>query len=501
MTQFSDAARRQGNMTHTENGAVALRSTNNALVDLFATAGALRSKSEAEVSALFQSAFAEDKLLATKIAFYTRNIRGGLGERNTFRYMLKSLALSNPEIVIKNIDLIPVFGRYDDLYTLVDTKAEDAMWALVKETLMNDIAKAKTGAPISLCAKWLKSVNTSSHKSNALGKKTARAMGMSDRIYRKTLSALRDYLNVLETKMSAKEWEEVEYSAVPSRAMKNYRDAFKKHDEARFSKFIEKVASGEEKINASTLYPYDILLAGHLNDRGYKGFYINNDPVLEAQWKALPNYIDGENNVIVMADTSASMYGLPMATSVGLAVYFAERNKGAYKDLFMTFSSHPSFVTLKGETLKEKLTHVPAICENTNVEAAFELILDVALKNNVPAEEMPKSLVIISDMQFDSCVHDNQNTTRWGTHALSETLFENLKRRFADNGYAMPTVIFWQVAERQSSFQVEARDENVILASGQSTATFKAILGNIGKTPYDFMVDCLNDPIYDLVKI
>lgn len=493
---FANSARNYTNFTRTENDAVALKSTGNPLLDLFATAGALRVKSEGQVTNMFQSALAQDKLLATKLMFYTRNVRGGLGERETFRRMLKSLVSTNPEIVVKNIEIIPVFGRYDDLYTLVDTEAEAATWSFIRKTIAEDARNMLKGESVSLCAKWLKSINTSSKKSNELGRKTAKALGLSERNYRKMLTDLRKHIKVLESKMSAKLWEEIDYSAVPSRAMKNYRGAFQKHDEARFSKFIEKVATGEEKIHAATLYPYDILMAAELkNSWGDRNFIIKKDAVLEAQWKALPDYVEGENNVLVMADTSGSMEtsnGLPMATSIGLAIYFAERNKGAYKNLFLTFSDHPQFVELKGKSLAEKVACVESICANTNLEAAMQLILDVAIKHNVPQEEMPKSLIVITDMQFDACVEG----ARFG-----ETFHDTIKRKFVEHGYTMPTVIYWMVEARQSAFQVKANDENVVLVSGQSTSTFKSVLGSVGRTPFDFMLEVLNNPMYDCVSV
>lgn len=497
---FANHAKSYGNFTRTENNAVALKSTGNDLLDLFATVGALRNKDNAYVADKFQLAIAEDKLLATKLMFYARNVRGGLGERDTFRKMLASLARSNPEIVSKNLGLIPLFGRWDDLYTLVGTKNEAEMWEFIKKQITLDIIEMREGRPTSLCAKWLKSVNTSSKNSIILGKKTAEALGMTEREYRKTLSALRKHIDLVEVKMSSREWTSINYEAVPSRAMKTYRNAFKTHNPSAFDNFIEKVERGEAKIQASTLYPYDILMGAHLTSGWGRGGYnhkftIDADAVLEAQWKALPNYISGENNVLVMADTSGSMEaenGRPMATSIGLAVYFAERNKGAYKDLFMTFSEHPEFVNLKGTTLKSKIECIESIVANTNIEAAFDLILKVAVENNVSQEEMPKSLIIISDMHFD------QATSRTSHR---ETFHETMKKKFGAHGYTMPTIIYWNVAQRDSAFQLSQDSTNAILVSGQSTATFKSILGNIGKSPFEFMKETLSDPIYNCVTV
>lgn len=502
--RFTNGARTYGNFTRTENGAVALRSTGSDLLDLFATVGALRGKDASYVSNAFQLALAEDKLLATKLMFYARNVRGGLGERDVFRKMLVSLAKTNPEIVSKNLAWIPFFGRWDDLYVLVGTENEIEMWGLISRTINGDIEEMKAGKPVTLCAKWLKSINTSSRDSVSLGKKTAWALGMSEKQYRKTLSALRRHIDLVEVKMSAKEWYSINYEALPSRAMKNYRNALKTHNPNAFEKFITKVEKGEAKINASTLYPYDILMGAEMHsDANYRygmGSYnqhpkltMKEDRVLEAQWKALPNYVEGENNVLVMADTSGSMEsdnGRPIATSVGLAIYFAERNKGAYKDLFMTFDGRPEFINLKGTTLKSKVECVPCINANTDLEAGFNLILKVALDNNVPQEEMPKTLIIISDMHFDQATGRNDMT-----------FHESMKRKFGSHGYEMPTIIYWNVAQRESAFQLSQNSANTMLVSGQSTSTFKSILGNIGRTPYEFMVETLNSKEYDCIKI
>lgn len=487
---FVNALRNEDNFTFTENGATALKSTYSSLVDLFGSIGAFRSRTDNEIIDAFSKAFAEDKLLATKMAFYARDIRGGLGERRVFRIILGFLAKVYPEIAKKNLKHIPTFGRFDDLYEFVGTEVESTMWDIIREQWETDVQNMKENKSVSLLSKWLKSVNTSSKESSRLGKLTADKLGLSEKEYRKTLSALRKYLDVVEVKMSGNEWTSINYPAVPSRAMTIYRDAFKKHDEEGFSAYIDKVSKGEEKINASTLFPYDILekmAGGHFNLR------VNYDKVLEEQWKALPNYIEGENNVLIMADTSGSMSGRPMATSVGLAMYFAERNHGVFKDVFMTFSSRPSFVQLKGSTVYERIRCIPSIVENTNLQAAFELILRTAINNNLTAEDMPKSLVVISDMEFDSAT-GYYSSDRW-------TFYESMRKMYADKGYEIPNVIFWNVDSRHDVFQATSDYKGVQLASGQSPSVFKSILKNIGKTPYEAMVDVLNDPRYDCITI
>lgn len=487
--KFVNAIREEANYKLTENGALALRSTMSALVDLFGEIGSLRNREDSEIESLFIKAFNEDKLLATKMAFYARDIRGGLGERHTFRVILRFLANVHPEIAIKNIKNIPLFGRYDDLYVLVRTPAEDAMWAFIREQWEKDLKDMADGKPISLMAKWLKSVDTSSEESRILGKKTARKLGLTEKAYRKTLSSLRRYLDVVERKMSHNQWDQIDYERVPSLALKRYRKAFERRDEERFKEYIEAVAKGEKKINASTLFPYDILEA---MGGGYFSLYIiKYDPVLEEQWKNLPNYVDGEYNVVVMADTSGSMVGRPMATSVGLAIYFAERNSGPFKNKFMTFSSVPSWVELKGDTLYEKLKCVPSIIENTNLEAAFLLVLETALKHNLKNEDLPKAIVVISDMEIDGAVVIDND----------KDFYTAMAKKFAEHGYDIPNIVFWNVDARHDTFHAKSEYKGVQVFSGQSPAVFKAVLKSINMTPYEAMVQTLSDPRYDCIVI
>jgi hypothetical protein len=502
MTNFGQVVKNEMNFTRTENQAVALRSTGSDLLNLFSMAGAIRQKDYAEVSSMFQEAFSEDKLLATKLIFFARNIRGGLGERETAKKMLRSLATTNPEIVIKNIDLIPFFGRYDDWYTLIGTKAEDQMWASMAWTIKKDTLDMKAGNPVTLCAKWLKSINTSSKNSVELGRLTAKQFGMTEKQYRKTLSKLREYIKVIERTMSAQDWEEIAYAQVPSHAMKNYRKAFSKHDGDRFGQYIESVTKGEAKINSGALYPYDILVAAGLTYRD--NFNIKDDAVLEAQWKALPNYIKKPMNALVMADTSGSMDGLPMAIALSLAIYLGERNTGPYKDLFMTFSQSPEFVVLKGKTLKEKVSHIKSIVANTDLEAGMDLILKVAIENHVSQDELPKYLYVISDMQFDSASDENSGRgSGYGYERTSvkKTFHQSMQTKFARAGYEMPIIVYWQVSQRQIAIPAKANDQGIILVSGASASTFRDLMNNMGTTPYEAMIDILNNEQYSVVQI
>lgn len=371
---FANAMKEESKFTRTENGAVALNTTSDARLDLFGTIGALRDAGENRITTLFSEAYAQDKLFATKIAFYARDIRCGLGERKTFRTIIRYMAEHHPEALRPNLDLIGVFGRYDDLYELIGTPLEDDMWKSMKNQFEEDLKNLNERKAISLLAKWIKTADASSTETRKLGILTAQKLGYPVYNFKRIVRNMRKQIGVVESLMSAGKWNEIKYPEVPSRAMMIYRRAFAKHDPDGFNEFINKADKGEVKINASTLYPYDIvekILCGRENNK-----------VLEAQWKALPNYVEQGTNALIMADVSGSMCGRPMATSIGLAIYFAERNTGAYHNLFMTFSGNPQIVSLKGETLEQKVRNVDKTNwdMNTDLKAAFEKVLDIAEK-------------------------------------------------------------------------------------------------------------------------
>ena len=481
---FSTIAKKQGQLKFTENGQMAYNTTNSNLLDLFGTIGALRTRDKAEIEDKFARAFAEDALLATKMLFYAGDIRGlGLGERRTFRICLKWLAMNYPDIVRKNITAIPMFNRWDSIFELVGTPCEEDMWRVIDKQLQKDVSQASAGESCSLLAKWMPSENASSKATKALALKAIKALGITPREYRKVLSNLRRYIDVTEIKMSQNEWNSINYETVPSVAMKNYQKAFARRDALRYQEYLASVNKGEKKINSSTLYPYN-LVEQYLN-------YCNGGPATEAQWKALPNYVSGENNVLVMADVSGSMYGRPMATSIGLAIYFAERNKGAYHNLYMTFTDQPRFMSIKeGATLRENVRFVEraGVGYNTNLEAAFNEILKMAVQNSLRNEELPKALLIVSDMEIDNVV------SREGLDFV-----EIMKKRFAQHGYKMPKLIMWNVDSRQDTFLTQGDD--VLQVSGQSTNTFKSVLSSINCSAYELMLKVLNDELYSCIEI
>lgn len=482
---FSELMREEGKWTKTENGADVKNTTDSALLDMFATIGSMRSRSEDEIIKKFELAFQEDPLGAMRCLFYARDIRGGLGERRVFRVLLPYIAEKHISALVNNIELVPEYGRWDDLYSLIGTKLEACMWSEIKGQLIEDEIHMKNNMPCSLLAKWLKKADASSRNTKKLGIYTAKKLGMSVYDYKRLCVKLRRYIDVVEQRMSENEWDSIKYPSVPSRAMMNYRNAFQRHDKERFDEYLNKVKSGEQKINSSTLYPYDIV---------EKILYEHEDSkVLEAQWDNLPNYVDGNINAVVMADVSVSMFGRPMSTSIGLAMYFAERNTGAYHNLFMTFSGRPEFVEIKGNNITEKIRFINKADwqSSTNLEAALMKILEVAVNNHCSQEEMPKSLIIISDMEINECTSQEHR----------ENFYDYVARVYEEHGYKIPNVVFWNVDSRNDVFLSDKNRKGVQLVSGQSASTFKNLIGCVDKTPIEMMYSVLNSERYQAVQI
>ncbi len=490
---FAQLLKRQATRTHTENGAVALNTTGDRCLDLFGCIGALREAEDDRIERLFADAYKEDALFATKLAFYGRDVRGGLGERRTFRIMLRYMAQYHPEALRANLDLVGVYGRYDDLYELTGTQLEEEMWAAMKTQFEEDRKNMAEGHAISLLAKWIKTADASSEKTRKLGILTAQKLGYSVYEFKRIVRQMRKHIGVVEGLMSAGKWDEISYSAVPSRAMMIYRNAFRRHDEDRFTAYVDRAVKGEEVIHSATLFPYDIV-------EKYLSFSWNianaqipaeESKVLEAQWRALPEYVEKGTNAIVMADVSGSMMGRPMATSIGLALYFAEHNRGAYHDLFMTFSGSPEIVSVKGQTLQQKLASIAKAKwgMNTDLYSAFDRILQLALQNRVRKEDMVKSIIVISDMEIDQCGNRD-----W-------TFYDQMRDKYRKNGYEIPNVIFWNVNSRHDVFHADSHRKGVQLCSGQSAAVFKQMLSCIGLTPLEAMKQVINSERYEAIRI
>lgn len=501
---FATAIRNEANDTMTENGATALCSTGDARLDLYGTIGALRGADRARIERLFADAYAQDPLFATRIAFYARDVRGGLGERETFRTIIRYMAEYHPEALRPNLDLIGVYGRYDDLYALIGTPLEDEMWAVMKGQFEDDLRNLQNGKSVSLLAKWIKTADASSKETRRLGILTAQRLGYSVYTFKRHVRALRRQIGIVEVQMSAGLWNEIRYSAVPSRAMMIYRNSFYRHDAERYCTFIQRAATGEEIIHSCTLYPYDIVEKFLHVRRG--GSYewdarqqcwrfvvpeVEGAEALEAQWRQLPDYVASGTNALVIADVSGSMMGRPMATSVGLAIYFAEHNTGAYHNLFMEFSSESNYVSLGGDTLEQKV--VQAMNSNwnmsTNLKGAFERVLKTAVANHVLQEEMPKALIVISDMEIDACGGGN-----W-------SFYDQMAAMYAAHGYIIPNVIFWNVDSRHDVFHADHKRRGVQLVSGQSAATFRQIMETIDLGPVEAMERVINAPRYQAITV
>lgn len=507
MSTFTDAFNKEANRKLTENGAEAFKSTNSAVLDFFATVGALRQRSEEDIIAKFDAAYAEDKLIATKILFYGRDVRGGCGERRTARIILKHCASKHPEAIIENLDLIGVYGRYDDLYTLVGTPLEKQMWAAMRKQWSEDVASYEKGEVISLLAKWIKTPDSKSAETKRLGILTCKNITDDCNVYtfKRTLRKLRKHIDLVETRMCQGDWQNIKYSAVPSRAMRLYRNAFLKHDTDGFNDYLVKVEQGTEKINAGTLYPYDIVRSylDYLNTRCVPAYVnIAEDTVLEEQWKALPNYVvdvagkPKECNIVVMADVSGSMYccdNMPISSSVGLAIYFAQRNTGAFHNMFMTFSRSPEFVKLRdGVSLWNNIAQTSQADwgYGTDFMGAMHAILKMCKDNQVAPEDVPEALVCISDMEFDSC----------GTFD-SDTVVDVIDREFEEAGYKRPTLVFWNVAARNDTYHITTDMGNAVLVSGHSVSAFKTVVNSVGMTAYEAMLFTLNSERYAAITI
>ena len=489
--------KREANKAYTANGAVTNASTMSDCLDLFATAGALRNANDEEIVARFIRAFAEDKEIAMKILFYARDIRGGLGERRFFRVIMKYLAKNYPEVVIKNIGNIAEYGRYDDILALMDTACEQEAVAYIKAVLTEDMENMQAQESVSLMAKWLPSVNASSSETVRIAKKIARAMEMSDASYRKMLSSLRAYIKILENNLRLKDYS-FEYEKQPSKALFKYRKAFIRNDNERYRSFIERAISDPSLLKTSTLTPYDIVSKIINSDTqfSYRPDHAEiskeERKALDATWNALENYVNSDNTLAVV-DGSGSMYGgwgvMPAAVAESLGIYFAERNKGAFKNHFITFSANPRLVEIKGKDIFEKVQYCMRFneCSNTNIEKTFDLILNTAVKNRLKQSDMPERILIISDMEFDM-----------GTANSDMTNFESAKAKFAKKGYTLPKLVFWDVNSWTRQQPVRKNDRGVVLVSGMSPQIF-AMLKDDSFDPYTYMMSVISSARYERV--
>lgn len=474
---FSEAFKVVSSRKETENGGVAFSSTGSDVLNLFSMVGALRSRDDAEIIQMYDAARHEDKELADSIVLYSRNIREeGCGERRVGRILLKRLAELDPQKVIRNFDTIVKNGRWDDLFCLFDTPVEDKMILFLLKNLEQDIHDFAERKPISLLAKWMPSIKTSSKETVRRAKKICRFAGIQEKDYRKTLSGLRSYLRITEKLMSQKQWNEIDFETVPSVAMNRYMAAFHRNCGERFLKYIDEVKEGKKKINASVLFPYNIIESMDDNN--------SDKELLEEQWKALPNYLDKPYNVICMCDTSGSMYwadnGRPLSTSIGLGIYFAQHNTGDYHGLYMTFSEKPSLIKIdENVPLWEIVQDAKRRGRyNTNLDAAFQEIFALA----TIANDAPAALIVISDMEID-----NYKESSFG-------IVDKWEKKFTDAGLKMPKLILWNVEARHDTFLSTKFNKNVAFISGSSASTFSHLTDLIENDSYTAMKKILSLP-------
>ena len=504
MTTFIDAMKMENDYIYTENGAIAHSSTGTKLLDLFGMGAAYRTRSEADCILLFKEAFAESPIYALKCLFYLRDVRGGQGERRFFRVCMRWLANEKPNDARRNMQYIPMYGRWDDLYIFVGTELEKDAFDFMKEQLALDV---QCNTP-SLLAKWLKSENASSKETKTLAFKTREAFGLTAKQYRKILSIMRQRINILERLMSEGRWDEIEFDKIPSKAGLKYKNAFARHDvermksEKNVQSYADFAKDTTKKVNAKTLYPYEAVKEAikHMNYSANRtNLNDTNRLMINKYWDNLEDYFKGASlNALCMVDTSGSMTWhehngakpIDVATSIGL--YCAEKAKGPFANHYISFSSKPQLIECKGVDFCDKVYRIANanLCENTNIETAFDMILRTAIQNHVPQEDMPQNIIVISDMEFDRArdYHYGNNTS---------TLMEGIAQKWKAYGYTMPHLIYWNVDAKSENIPMLGKGA-ISYVSGFSPSIFQTIM--TAKTGFDLMMECLNQTRYAVIK-
>ena len=460
------------NLTLTDNGMVTNPTTLNKCVDLFFSIGSMRGKSKDNLIKMFNEAFEENPLVSTKILFWVRDVRGGAGERKVFRDIIEYLSIHSPQTLRKNINLIPEFGRWDDILILLGTELEEDMFEHIRASLIN-----RTDG---LCAKWMP-------RKGEVANKLRKFFKMTPKVYRKMLVEL---TNVVENKMCSKDWESIDYSKLPSLASSRYQKSFKRNDGVRYEEYKNALIDGTAKVNAGAVYPYDIIKS--MRSGG-------DDVVNNKQWESLPNFMEGSTErILPVVDVSGSMScevgGNPnlscMDVAISLGMYISERSEGNFKDAFITFSEDPQLQYLKGN-LKQRLKQLMNADwgMSTNIEKVFRLILTQAKKNNVSEDMMPTKIMILSDMQF------NQATDRYSKS------YDMIEKMYEEEGYKKPSIIFWNLNGRGGNFPVEFDKEGTALVSGFSPSILKSIIKGKNMTPESILMDTVNDERYSVITI
>ena len=502
MNTFMNGLTDNFNYARTENGALTHKSTKSAVYDMFALCAAYRTRPEADCILMFKNALAEDANLAMKCLFYIADCRGGQGERRFFRVCFKWLANNYPEIARKNLENIPEYRRWDDLiYAAMDTKVESDMLKIVKHQLALD-AESKTP---SLLAKWLPSENASAVITRQTGDKIRRYLGWTHKAYRKVLSELRTRINIVEKLMSENRWDEIEFDKIPSKAGLVYKNAFARRD--IIAKKFEAFAKDENtKVNADTLYPYEVV-AKATNSFDYwsenSKLSSTDRAMIQKYWENLPDYFNGkQSNILCVVDTSGSMQGYeasaPINVAISLGMYCAERAGGAFKNHYISFSSRPQLIKVEGIDFVDKVRRIykTNLCENTDLIKTFDMLLDIAKTSK--KEDIPDTIVVISDMEIDSGSKfrinywdRGSNTVR--TNVLTE--MESMRVKWEAAGLKMPKLVYWNVEARQNNILDDG--PNVSYVSGMSPTIFKQVI--TGKTGWDLMIDAICAKRYEAV--
>jgi Domain of unknown function (DUF2828) len=449
----------------TNNGAVTHSTAGMHCLDLFFIAGASRFMSEEDILKAFIRAYREDKNTALKILFWARDARGGAGEKRFFQVIMKQLSVSEPEVYEQVAIYIPTFGYWKDIFVIEKPTEDTLNWLSIQ---------LKENENANLLAKWFPRKGewfVAMHK----------YLKVSAGAFRRRLTSMS---NTVEQKMCANEWETIQYSTVPSVAGKRYAQAFQVHDGIRYASYISDVMEGKVKINASVLFPSDLVHEVTVGSR-------SNTEAYDAMWNALPNYMEGcTERILPVCDVSGSMMGQPMDVSIGLGLYISERNEGPFKDLVLTFSESPEFHKIEGNSLSEKVFNLGRANwgMNTNLNKTFSVLLDRAIAGKVAQEDMPTKLLIISDMEFDQACGNRTN-------------FESIKNMYEQWGYQMPSIVFWNVNGRLGNVPVKANTPNTALVSGYSPSILTSILGGKDLNPYSVMMETIGKPRYACIKV
>ena len=462
----------------TDNGGVTNASSLNRNVDLFFLAGASRGK---DITPTFVGALVEDSEVAIRVLEWCRDARGGAGERETFRKLFAYVLKNEPALASRLLVKVPELGRWDDVLAAFGTVLEREALRMIAFAL-NDVQDG-------LCAKWMP-------RQGAEANKIRSYMKLTPKVYRKLVVGLS---NTVEQKMCAQDWSGIVYPHVPSVAAGRYQKAFLKHDPAGYGEYKVKLASGEAKINASVSYPYDVIRSLKSGDR----------EVAIAQWKALPNYLEGsDENIMPVVDVSGSMTSVvsgsvnALDVAISLGLYVSERMGGVFKDTFMTFSGTPEMLKLKGD-LGQRYDQMARgdWGMNTDIAAVFKLILNAAVKGKVDQKEMPTKILILSDMEFDSCVTTGSTkpVSRYvsGGSSVSVSAMEFIETEYAAAGYKVPQIVFWNLNGRSGNSPVTYNKVGAALVSGFSPSIVKSVLGGEEMTPLSILLKTVMVERYD----